>query len=102
MGNITTLDQVMKEWAESSKPKIKLKLSHGTGPNWILTLEEVFPNEDRYPYHTTSSLDDKVIWTVAQLEKWPNCTRLAWNMWRFKEKKDAAKFMTLFRLKWLA
>jgi hypothetical protein len=45
-------------------------------------------------------LDEKCEWAADQLKSWPNCHRVAWDRWRFEHRKDAAKFRTLFTLKW--
>ena len=45
-------------------------------------------------------LDEKCKWAEEQLASWPNCRRIAWNIWEFKHRQDAEKFRTLFTLKW--
>ena len=46
-------------------------------------------------------LDEKCEWAADQLKSWPDCQRVAWDRWRFKYRKDAEKFRTLFTLKWI-
>jgi hypothetical protein len=45
-------------------------------------------------------LDDIVEWTDKELTKWKDCRRIAWDMWQFKSKREAEKFITLFHLIW--
>ena len=45
-------------------------------------------------------LDEKCEWAADQLKSWPDCQRIALDMWQFNYRKDAAKFRTLFTLKW--
>jgi hypothetical protein len=47
------------------------------------------------------NLDNCVRWTEEKLKEWPNCNRKAWDMWDFKHRKDAEKFITLFHLSWV-
>ena len=35
-----------------------------------------------------------------KLKDWPNCNRMAWDMWDFKSRREAEKFITLFHLSW--
>jgi hypothetical protein len=45
-------------------------------------------------------LDECVKWVEEKLKDWPNCNRMAWDMWDFKHRKDAEKFITIFHLSW--
>jgi hypothetical protein len=80
--------------------KPKLKLVHRT---WVLEISEdwgIFHDAGNSYVYDTPSLDQRVIWSAKQLETWDNVSRQAWNMWHFKRKKDAEKFITLYNLKW--
>ena len=48
----------------------------------------------------SNRLDQAVEWTTERLESWDNCQRMAWDMWDFKSKHDAEKFITMFHLSW--
>ena len=48
-------------------------------------------------YHTRK-LDRCIDWVNIQLESWSDCKRMAWDMWDFKHRRDAEKFVTLFHL----
>ena len=50
-------------------------------------------------YHT-NKLDKCIDWVSTQLLDWPDCRRIAWDMWNFKHRRDAEKFITLFHLSW--
>ena len=52
------------------------------------------------PGYNSMSLDKCVIWTEEKLQDWPECVRMAWDMWDFKHREDAEKFITLFHLSW--
>jgi hypothetical protein len=93
------LDKVMRAWQDNQSTIIKPTLHRrGNGPNYWWRLQLV---EDREPntYHT-SHLDESVEWTDSQLKSWPNCERKAWDIWDFKHRRDAEKFITLFHLSW--
>jgi hypothetical protein len=78
------------------KPKLRL-----ANRIWVLKIAEdwgIF--HDAGNSYDTPSLDQRVIWSAKQLETWDNVSRQAWNMWHFKRKKDAEKFITLYNLVW--
>jgi len=78
--------------------KPKLKLVHRT---WVMEIKIDWGMFDDFgnPWGTLN-LDHRVIWAAAQLETWDNVSRQAWDMWHFKHKRDAEKFITLYNLKW--
>jgi len=65
--------------------------------NWY-RLQLVELTEDN-SYHT-NKLDRCIDWVNGQLKDWTDCKRMAWDMWDFKHRKDAEKFITLFHLSW--
>ena len=69
---------------------------------WVLQIKIDWGMFDDYgnPWGTPS-LDERVIWAAAQLETWDNVSRQAWDMWHFKHRQDAEKFITLYNLKWI-
>jgi hypothetical protein len=102
MENITSaikeLGKVMRDWVDNNtkiKPTL-IKRGNGANHRWCLQLVE---ERETNTYHT-SRLDESVEWTDNQLKDWPNCERKSWDMWDFKHKNDAEKFITLFYLTW--
>ena len=71
---------------------------------WTLTLEEEWHHDSGGSYTINSGsimLDDIIEWTEKELTKWKDCNRIAWDMWQFKSRRDAEKFITLFHLIWV-
>jgi len=93
--SLNQLGKIMDKWVDH--PVIKPVLTHATGPNWLLTLKEEWPNDFN---HNNSVLADCLEWTDSTLNNWEVCRRLARDMWHFKSKNDAEKFLILFHLKW--
>jgi len=89
----------LKEFMDKG-PQIKpmLELVKRT---WVLRIKIDWGMFDDYgnPWGTPS-LDARVIWAAHQLDTWENVSRQAWDMWHFKHKRDAEKFITLYNLKW--
>jgi hypothetical protein len=95
---IKELGKVMRDWVDNNtkiKPTL-IKRGNGSNHRWCLQLVE---ERKTNTYHT-SRLDESVEWTHNQLKDWPNCERKSWDMWDFKHKTDAEKFVTLFYLSW--
>jgi hypothetical protein len=78
--------------------KPKLRLVHRT---WVMEIKIDWGMFDDFgnPWGTLD-LDRRVIWAAAQLDTWENVSRQAWDMWHFKHKRDAEKFITLYNLVW--
>ena len=94
MNALDDLQAVVFEWRDRNL-MIKPTLRQLTGTHsWRLQLVEL--TEDN-SYHT-NKLDRCIEWVNGQLENWTDCNRTAWDMWDFKSKKDAEKFITLFHL----
>ena len=83
-------------------PKIFADLSR-RGKQWSITRQEEVYSDDVTPIWTNpGALDERVNWTMNQLENWPDVRRMSHDMWYFKRKRDAEKFQTLYNLKWAA
>lgn len=95
------LDKVIRGWA-TTKSMIKPTLHRrANGPNYWYRLQIVEESSDDNPNRFyNQQFDDCVGWTEKQLKTWPDCTRKAFDMWDFKHRKDAEKFITLFHLSW--
>lgn len=80
------------------KPKLTCD-GIGTGVRWWrVELAEETDGDPAMFYSRT--LDDRVEWALEQLEDWPKCKRMSFNMWDFKHRTDAEKFITLYHLSW--
>ena len=90
-------DNVMAELQKG--PKITANTIK-KGRLWEVRIME---EEDPIVYFQTiaSTLEDKIQWTTQQLGNWTNVTRMSYDRWYFRYKKDADKFVMLFNLKWL-
>jgi len=83
------------------KPILKKIKNH-----WTLTLEEEWYHDAGGSYTMSTMdtgsimLDTIVEWTEKELTKWKDCRRTAWDMWQFKSKREAEKFITLFHITW--
>jgi hypothetical protein len=95
----TTLESIMQLWAaESRKVSIKSTIEK-SGRGWILSIFEDFSSvDDAGNSFPSSDLKEQVDWATEQLEG--QAVRLAWNMWKFKNKRDAEKFTTVYYLIW--
>ena len=107
---MTALDElqaVMFKWKDRLsviKPKLDCR-GTGTGIRWWrVQLVEDFgsdiANEFVTDHFHNIDLDNCVKWVDEKLKDWPNCKRMSWDMWDFKHRKDAEKFITLFHLSW--
>jgi hypothetical protein len=98
------LDKVIKEWAKMTNSTIKPTLHRrANGPNYwyrLQLVEDWGTVDDAGSPMPSSSLDKCVKWVEEKLKDWPNCNRKAWDMWDFKHRRDAEKFITLFHLSW--
>ena len=83
------------ETGSTIKPTLKFNEKQ-----WILSIDEKWGTVDDAGNHfNTGRLDECVKWATIELEKW-DCQRRSWNMWQFKKKHDAEKFVTLYNLIW--
>ena len=92
MSVLDDLQAVMFEW-KNQDSMIQPTLRE-TNNRYRLQLVEL--TEDN-SYHT-NKLDRCVDWVNNQLAEWTDCKRMAWDMWDFKHRRDAEKFITLFHL----
>lgn len=91
------LQAVMFKW-KTQKSVIKPTLHRrANGPNYWYRLQLVEETDGNVNNQT---FDNCVKWTEERLKEWPDCTRKAFDMWDFKHRKDAEKFITLFHLSW--
>jgi hypothetical protein len=107
MSALDELQTVIFQWSKKLsviKPTLHRREN---GPNYRYRLQlvedwgsseaEEFVNDHLH----SINLDNCVRWTAEKLKEWPDCNRKAWDMWDFKHRKDAEKFITLFHLSWV-
>lgn len=71
------------------------------GREWCIVLQEQPLAHGNIPdWADSGNLDERVNWSIDQLQEWPGVRRMAYDMWHFKRKRDAEKFQTLYNLKW--
>ncbi len=103
MSALDELQAVMFKWKDRTsviKPTLHRRAN---GPNywWRLQLVEDFGiTDDAGNHYPTRKLDDCVTWAEEKLKEWPDCDRKAWDMWDFKSRREAEKFLTVFHLSW--
>ena len=100
MNALDDLQAVMFKWKDRIsviKPTLHRRAN---GPNYWYRLQLVELSDESEPYPHSKNLDSCVNWVEEKLKSWPNCNRKAWDMWDFKHRKDAEKFITLFHLSW--
>ena len=103
MNAIDELEAIVAGWATRDsviKPTLHRRAS---GPNYwyrLQLVEEFGTVDDAGNSYPTKKLDECVDWVEEKLKDWPNCNRMAWDMWDFKHRKDAEKFLTVFHLSW--
>jgi hypothetical protein len=98
---LNDLQAVMFKWKDRLsviKPTLKRKAN---GPNYWYRLRLVDETDEGNPNTWyNQQFDDCVNWTTEKLQDWPDCKRMSHDMWDFKHRKDAEKFITLFHLSW--
>jgi len=82
-----------KDIMEYGRPKFKVELSRLGDNKCQIRITDDWNLDSK-------EFDASIGWATEQLATWPDCRRVAWDRWRFKHRKDAAKFRTLFTLKW--
>ena len=107
MSALSDLQAVMFEWQDRDtvvKPKLR-ELSNSKY-KWRVQLvdEDSFLSNGgdfvREAGFNSSEFDSCINWTAEKLEDWPGTVRMAWDMWDFKHRRDAEKFLTVFHLTW--
>ena len=103
MSALDELQSVMFRWKDRVsmiKPTLHRRASTRTYWYRLQLVEDFGSVDDAGNHYPTKNLDDCVKWVEEKLKEWPNCNRMAWDMWDFKSRRDAEKFITLFHLSW--
>ena len=98
MSALDDLQAVIFKWKDRTsviKPKLHLRESKW----WRVQLVDETDEGDPNTWYS-QQFDDCVNWATDKLQDWPSCKRMAHDMWDFKHRKDAEKFITLFHLSW--
>jgi hypothetical protein len=69
------------------------------GPNYWYRLQFIEETDGEQRWYN-QHLNDCVEWAAEKLKDWPDVNRMSFDMWDFKSKKDAEKFVTFFHLSW--
>lgn len=93
---ILKLTRVKKSWRIQIKEEWPDGINYGTSGS-VLTNDG---NDNLVWTPTGVDLDDRCNWAETQLAEWDNCRRTSWDMWQFKYKRDAEKFITLYHMVW--
>ena len=103
MSALDELNAVVFKWANMNSSTIKPILYFRESTNWhrLQFVEEFSTVDDAGNSMPSRDLDRCVKWIEEKLENHPDCRRMAWDMWDFKHRKDAEKFITLFHLSWV-
>ena len=101
MSALDDLQAVIYEWQIVDtviKPTLHRRAN---GPNYWYRLRLVEVDEDdQQNQWYNQKFNNCVTWVDDKLKDWPNCKRMAHDMWDFKYRKDAEKFITVFHLSW--
>lgn len=93
-----TLEKIMNTWVKDRLDQAKLSLMIVRRDRiWSAMIEEIIEGDG---YGTSTQFTEAVNWSTETLKTWPDCTRMSYDTWYFKERYQADKFNTLFSLKW--
>jgi hypothetical protein len=96
------LQAVVFKWADMNSSTIKPIFKQSGPSNWhrLQFVEDFSSVDDAGNSMPSANLDLCVKWVEEKLKTQPNCRRMAWDMWDFRDRRDAEKFITLFHLVW--
>jgi ferric-dicitrate binding protein FerR (iron transport regulator) len=101
------LTSIVNQWKQNKLDSIKVTAKLSQRDNqWCVRIDEEddegkHPNAYSSMYRFSSTHGDAVEWTQTVLSSWKSVNRMSHDMWYFKTKKEAEKFLTLFTLKWV-
>ena len=101
MSALDDLQSVMFKWKDQQSVINPTLHRRSPGCYRLQLVEDFGTVDDAGNSMPSRSLDECVNWTAVKLKDWPNCNRMAWDMWDFKHLKDAEKFLTVFHLSWV-
>lgn len=103
---INILHQLEPDYSSYQKilddgPKIIANISR-VNLQWRVKIEEDWNNSNGEFYYTAdyTNLDQRCMWAEEQLKNWRFVIRSSPREWKFFNKRQAEKFITLFTLVW--
>lgn len=99
MSALDDLQAVIFQWKNKLsviKPTLHRRAN---GPNYWYRLQFIEETDGEQRWYN-QQLNECVEWTAERLKDWPDVRRMAFDMWDFKNRKDAEKFITVFHLSW--
>lgn len=86
-------------------PMITHSIVKKNSRSWVLTFDIDWGLNPLDPEGTIEYLDDSKLtecidWVTTELDHWKDVRRISYNMWSFKKKYDAEKFITFYSLSW--
>jgi len=96
------LQKVIFEWKDQLSVITPSITRRGNGPNYWYRLQfvEVQEEANEWSGWSSSKLDQCIEWAAERLKSWSDVRRVSWDMWDFKSRRDAEKFITIFHLSW--
>jgi len=92
------LERAVKVWMDELNTSMIKPTLHRRNSNWY-RLQFIEESDDDSTWYN-QKLNDTVEWAAEKLKDWPDVKRMSFDMWDFKHRKDAEKFITLFHLSW--
>ena len=101
MNALDDLQSIMFEWKKQTSVIKTTLIRRAKGPNYwyrLQFIDESDPDVSRGWYD--QQFEDCIKWAEKTLETWPDCHRGSFDIWDFKQRRDAEKFLTVFHLSW--
>lgn len=102
MSALDEISAVIFRWKNMNRSTIKPIFRPNSSNDWyrLQFVEDYSSVDDAGVPMPSASLDLCIKWVEEKLKTQPNCRRMAWDMWDFRDRRDAEKFITLFHLVW--
>lgn len=101
MNALDDLQAVMFEWKKQTSVIKTTLIRRANGPNYwyrLQFIDQSDPESSRGWYN--QKFEDCIQWAEEKLKDWPDCDRKAFDVWDFKQRQSAEKFLTVFHLSW--
>jgi hypothetical protein len=95
------LDKIIQRWITGKSVINPVVFRRAKGPNYWYRLQFIDESDPESSFGWRSrQFEDCIQWAEKTLATWPDCHRKAFDMWDFKRRRDAEKFLTVFHLSW--